>query len=143
MKPDVPAVLTDLSAKLRRDIIPELTGFQAGATSMTSAMLEMVAEDWDRCADRLIKENRALRALLARGAELMNDFTLEGVVESENDDFRISALSSANDKLRRALIDLHAHVEQRADDSARALEHAIWDELRRSVEARRISSASF
>ena len=64
-----------------------------------------VAQEWDRAAARLIAENAALRALLARG----------GVadVPADDGDLRVSALEAAAEALRFKLIDLHIAVEQR------------------------------
>ena len=46
-------------------------------------------------------------------------------------------------QLRALLTDLHAAVELRGDAEAKALDAAIWDALRASVEGRRIASANF
>lgn len=140
MRPFVPAAAADLAARLRSDIVPEVTGFRAGNVGMTAAMLDMIAEEWDRAAARLVEENIALRALLSRGAELTGARPPSGEV---GPDLRISALEAVNGTLREALIRLQASVEERTDAPARALDAAIWDELRRSVERRRISSANF
>ena len=140
MKPAVPMVAADLAARLRNDIAPQLAGFHASNVAMAAQMLDMVARDWDRAAARLFEENAALRALLARGAAITG-----GTPPSHAPDtnLRVSALDATNDALRRELIVLHAEVETRSDDAARALDTAIWDELRRSVERRRVASANF
>lgn len=135
MRPAVPAVAREVAGRLRTEIVPELTGFRAGNVGMTAQLLDMIAERWDAAAARLVEENEALRALLERG----------GVAGGggPDRDLRVSALEAENDRLRVALIDLHAAVERRDDDEARALDDAIWAELRRSVERRRIASANF
>jgi len=135
MKPSVPAAVANLAALLRDDIAPALTGFRAGNAGMAAAMFDMVAEEWDRAAARLVAENAALRAVLTRG----------GIEHAPGPDadLRVSALEAANEALRERLITLHAAVEQRDDADARSLENAIWDVLRASVENRRIASANF
>lgn len=135
MKPSIPVAAADLAARLRSEIVPELTGFRANNVAMGSAMIDMIAEEFDRAAARLFEENEAVRALLQRG----------GVASAapEAPDLRVSALEAANDRLRAALIDLQAALETRDDDEARALDADIWRELARSVDRRRVASANF
>jgi hypothetical protein len=134
VKPSLPELARDLAARLRTDIVPELGGFRAGNVAMTAAIVDMIGERWDGMAARLFEENAAFRALLSRGGVRVS----EGAM-----DLRISALEAENDRLRAALIDLHAAVEVRDDADARAIDTAIWAELARSVERRRISAANF
>jgi hypothetical protein len=141
MKPDIPLVLDDLAAKLRTTILPDLTGFQANMVGMTAAMLDMVAQDWDDAADRLVRENAALAVLLGEGSDVTGDPAFRNAAAEEAADFRISTLERINDQRRRALIDLHARVE--GDASAATLNSAIWDELRASTGRRRVASANF
>ncbi|MCK9543889.1 MAG: hypothetical protein M0R03_17865 [Novosphingobium sp.] len=132
MKPDVTRAAGFLANMLREDIVPELTGFRAGNVSMTAAMLDMIAEEWDRAAARLVAENADFAALLGNDA-----------VKDATPDLRISALTARNEDLRTRLIALHADVETRDDPQAKDTETTIWAALRRSVEARRIASANF
>ncbi|MBL8649508.1 MAG: hypothetical protein JNL35_03800 [Sphingopyxis sp.] len=135
MKPSIPAAATDLAERLRAEIVPELTGFRANNVAMGSAMIDMIAEEFDRAAARLFEENEAVRALLRRGGLAADAPT--------KPDLRVSALEAENDRLRAALIDLQAALETRDDDDARALDADVWRELTRSVERRRIASANF
>ena len=141
MKPSIPAAASDFAARLRSEIVPELTGFRANNVAMGSAMIDMIAEEFDRAAARLFEENEAVRALLQRGAALVG-----GVAAPEaraQPDLRVSALQAENDLLRSALIDLQTSLETRNDGDARALDDDIWRELAQSVERRRIASANF
>jgi hypothetical protein len=135
MKPGVSRSVANFAGLLRNDIAPELTGFRAGNAGMMAEMFDMVAQEWDRAAARLVAENAALRAVLARGG--VTD------VPADDGDLRISALEAANETLRLRLIDLHIAVEQRNDHAAKSLEEAIWALLRDGVENRRIASANF
>lgn len=135
MKPSVSAAVANLAGLLRDDIAPALTGFRANNAAMMAAMFDMVAEEWDRAAARLVAENASFRAVLARGG-------VAGVPDDDGD-LRVSALEAANEDLRARLTELHAAVELREDEEARALDTAIWDALRASVEGRRIASANF
>lgn len=138
MKPGISAVVANAAHHLRDDIAPQLTGFRAGNAGMIAAMLDMVAEEWDRAAARLVSENAELRRVLADGAAY-----LSGPAEDQapDADLRVSALERENERLRERLIELQTAVETR--DDAGALNQAIWDLLRRSVDTRRIASANF
>ena len=140
MKPDLPAVLTDLADKLRNNIVPELQGFRAGSVSMTAAMLDMVVDRWDAAAHHLVEENEAIVRLLARGAPLVGT---PAAPACDRADLRISSLSRLNDNLREALTNLHELVEGRKDEASQDLNRDIWVELRRSVNRRTIRSANF
>ncbi len=141
MRPSIPAAASDLAARLRSEIVPELTGFRANNVAMGSAMIDMIAEEFDRAAARLFEENEAVRGLLQRGAAL--GVGSDAPKAPANPDLRVSALEAQNDRLRAALIDLQAAVETRDDSDARALDADIWAELARSVERRRVASANF
>lgn len=141
MKPDIPAVLEDVARKLRETILPDLKGFQANMVGMTAAMLDMTAEAWDGAADRLVQENAALATLLAQGSALTGDPAFRDAAKEEAQDLKISTLERLNDQRRRALIALQARIE--TDQSAQALNSAIWDELRASTERRRVTLANF
>jgi hypothetical protein len=141
MKPDIPAVLEDVARKLRETILPDLKGFQANMVGMTAAMLDMTAEAWDGAADRLVQENAVLATLLAQGSDLTGDPAFRDAAKEDAEDLKISTLERINDQRRRALIDLQARIE--TDESAQALNTAIWDELRASTERRRVALANF
>ena len=143
MRPPVGPVAARLATKLSQDIAPKLEGFNAGNAAMMGAMLQMISEEWDRAASRLVEENVAIRAILRRAADVLGDATLREAAAGDDKDLRISSLDAANDRLRRQLTDVHARVEERQGAEARALETAIWDELRASVARRRISIANF
>ena len=140
MKPDIPAVLAELAGLVARNAAPDLDPAErAGALGLSAALLGMAAEAWDGAAQRLVEENRALRALLSDAGDRAGaDAALAG---AEDDDLRISVLSAANARLRAGLIALQAAVEAEDSPEARALESRIWGELRLSTERRHMSSA--
>ena len=140
MKPDIPAVLAELAGLVARNAAPDLDPAErAGALGLSAALLGMAAEAWDGAAQRLVEENRALRALLSDAGDRAGaDASLAG---AEDDDLRISVLSAANARLRAGLIALQAAVEAEDSPEARALESRIWEELRLSTERRHMSSA--
>ena len=140
MKPDVPAVLAELAGLVARNAVPGVDPAErAGALGLSAVLLGMAAEAWDGAAQRLVEENRALRALLtSAGDRAGRDAWL---AEGDDDDLRISALSAMNARLRAALIDLHSAVERDPSPEARELEAEIWEELRLSTERRLMSGA--
>lgn len=140
MKPDIPAVLAEIAGLAARNAVPDVDPAErAGALGLSAALLGMAAEAWDGAAQRLVEENRALRALLAGAGERAgrNAWLASG----SDDDLRVSALSADNARLRAALIELHEAVEGDEVPEARALEARIWEELRLSTERRRMSGA--
>ena len=141
MKPAVSAVAANMAANLRDDIAPQLSGFRAGNAGMMAAMMDMIAEEWDRAAARLVGENADLRRVLARGAAFLGGPA--GQLDVADQDLRISALERENELLRAQLIELQAAVEQDQSADAQAIDEMIWDVLRRSVESRRITAANF
>lgn len=143
MKPPVAPVAAFLATRMSQEIAPKLEGFSAGNAGMIGAMLQMMSEEWDRAASRLVEENAAIRVLLRRAAAVLGDASLDAAAAEDDSDLRVSSLDAANDKLRRTLTDVHSRVEATAGTDARALETGIWEELRVSVARRRISLANF
>lgn len=140
MKPDIPAVLAELAGLVARNAVPDVDPAErAGALSLSAALLGMAAETWDGAAQRLVEENKALRALLSDAGDRAgrNAWLSQGI----DDDLRVSVLAAANARLRSALIELHAAVEGDDAPDARALETRIWEELRLSTERRQMSTA--
>lgn len=123
MTPEVPAVLAQLAAIAGRNAMPGVPDPErASDLGLTAMLLTIAAEVWDGEASRLVEENRALRVLLpADGAD---------------DDLRLSALKAENKRLRALLIEAQIAAEA-AGDAAR--QDAIWAELLRSTERRKLS----
>jgi hypothetical protein len=123
MTPEVPAVLMQLAVVVARNADPAVPPAErASDLGITAMLLQLAAEVWDGAAARLVEENRALRELLG--------------VTGADDDLHLSALKAANDALRAKLIKAHIAAEQ-AGDQAR--QDAIWAELLRSTERRKLS----
>lgn len=136
MTPSVPAVLAEIAGLAVRNAQPDIPPAErASSLGLSAALLAMAAEVWDGTAARLVEENRAVRALLARGGEVGLDFA--ALAAGDDGDLRISALQAANDALRAALIELHAAAESQGA----ALEADIWAELRASTERRKMAAS--
>ena len=148
MKPDVTAVLADLTGRLAMEIAPKVQpAFLAGSLSLIAGVLSAVAEEFDRAADRRAEENAAIRGIFAAAAGLDLPQTLAGrlaaLAATADTSLRVSALEAANAELRAALIELHAAVEVSDDPRAKALNEAVWKELAASTERRRLSGGNF
>ena len=148
MNPDVDKVLAHLAGTLLLEVAPLIPVDYAQKNTQLAAMLLMASvEEWDRSVERRVEENRALRALFRDALPLVADSELCGRLEEASADpglpLRVSAQGPENDRLRALLIELHAHVEELDSPKARRLEDAIWDELRRSTERRRLTISPF
>ncbi|HEU4427506.1 MAG TPA: hypothetical protein VFT98_02035 [Myxococcota bacterium] len=148
MKPDPQRMLEQIAATLAADVMPNV---QPRYRQMNVALLAGLAlaarEEFERAAARRVEENAALRALFAGAAPVVADASLaqrlREAAAASDADLRISALDASNRALRALLIELHAHVEGLATPAAHALDSAIWAELVRSAERRRLSAAPF
>jgi hypothetical protein len=129
MKPAVTIALAELAERLRTDLMQELTGFRVNVAAMGAAMLDMVADEWDGAAARLVRENRAFRTLLG--------------TTGEDEDLHLSALTAENDRLRGLITEEMARLENDPAPDAQTLLAAIWTELARTVQERHIRSANF
>lgn len=135
MKPEVPSVLGEMAQLLVRNADPSVhPADRASALGLTALLLGFAAEAWDSAAHHLVQENRAVHALLVRGAAYAPP-----PAPPAEEDLRLSALGAENARLMAALIALHAAVELRPEASA--LNEAIWAELRASTERRKTASS--
>lgn len=146
MTPKIPDVLADLAGLVARNAMPDVDPAErASALGLSSMLLSIAAQEWDRAAARLVEENGAVRALLAEAPAVLGEGELAGrlwdLSAGRDEDLRVSALETANAALRAALIELHAAVEALPGEAARRLDAAIWAELRTSTERRQIAGA--
>ena len=136
MTPPVPAVLAEIAGLALRNAMPDVhPADRASSLGLSAALLGMAAEVWDGTAARLVEENRAVRALLARAGEVGLDFT--ELAAGDDADLRISSLQAANDALRAALIALQTAAEAKSP----ALDADIWIELVASTERRKMAAS--
>jgi hypothetical protein len=125
MTPEVPSVLAELSALLMKNAMPGVPEPErASDLSLSAMLLAVAAEIWDRQAQILVEENRAVRALLGQAGD--------------DPDLRLSVLQAENNRLRVALTEAHAAAEAAGDEPRQA---AIWVELIASTERRKLSMA--
>ena len=139
MNPEVDQILNLSAQQLMGTLAPLLpTGYAQGAAALTSFMLILSAEEYDRAADIRVADNADMRALFAELAPRIGDAALkqklEAAAASRDPSLKISALDEANYDLRRLLIALHTHVETLKD--SRDAERRIWGLLTASAQRR-------
>jgi hypothetical protein len=148
MRPRVETVFQTMAMDLIERVIPAISpSYHQGTVGMIATLLAIVSEEWDRAASRRIEENNRLRELFRQAAPAVNDPALRSrifqLAKTADSDFHITALENNNCALRAALVALHAHVETQTSAEARKVEAAIWIELAKSTERRRLMSAQF
>ena len=148
MRPRVETVFQTMAMDLIERVIPAIgPSYHQGTVGMIATLLAIVSEEWDRAASRRVEENNRLRELFKQAATTINDPALRSrifqLAKTADHDFHITALENNNCALRAALIALHAHVESQTSAEARKVEAAIWHELAKSTERRRLMSAQF
>lgn len=148
MKPDVGAVLETTAAKLLFEMAPQMQPpFMQGTITVLGILLSLLREEWDRCAQRRVEENQAMRQLFRHAQAHVADDGLRqrlaAAADGADASVRISDLDAANGALRSLLIELHAHVEEQKGEAAREVEARIWQELLASTERRRFTLAPF
>ncbi|MGI8925296.1 MAG: hypothetical protein ACR2HN_01455 [Tepidiformaceae bacterium] len=144
MRPDPVQVLYGLAGVLTTEIAAEMaTPFGLQTVNGAAGILAMIAQEYDRAAARLAAENEAVAHLLRRAADSLPAGELAGRALAEagsplNEDLHVSRLQAENDRLRRALVEVHAAIESLPGEQARAMDEAIWDELRQSTRRRHL-----
>ena len=148
MSPDPGRVLELVMQALAVEIAPNIEPAYAKASVGAQAMLLMaVREEFDRAAARRAEENAALRELFAEAVAAVADPALgerlDAAARETEASLRVPDLDQANASLRALLIELHAHVETLSTGAAKRIDAAIWAELARSTERRRLAIQAF
>ena len=148
MRPEIPVVFQTIGLDLMVRVIPEISSaYHQGTIGMLATILLIAADEWDRGASRRVEENARMREMFRGAAPVVKDRALRdrllALAATIDDDVRISTLETSNCRLRAALIDLHAHVEDLEGADARRVEEEIWRELGKSTERRALSTAPF
>lgn len=124
--------------RFARDLRTPYAQHDAHLAGVTALVL---AQEIDRLADRLQRENAAVAALLGDAQPLLPGALRERVAEAvqrEPADIRVSTLEARNNELRTLLIDVHAAVEDDPALAARALDERIWVEYREAARRRHV-----
>ena len=131
MKPDNDVLLRSLAQTLASDTIPKIpTSYGRADAALMVEILLAVAGDLGEAASRIFEENRALRTMFSKASEMVKDEKLRKQLlqasETSDDDIRISSLEESNRKLSALLIQLHEHVEGRAEEQISHIEMEVW-----------------
>lgn len=161
MIPQAGTYLDRLATQLGGPVASRLpTAYEQACMLREPMHLRAVRVEFERAAARRVEENQALRALLQRGAclpglALAHRRAWTEAAATQDADLSVSALQAGNDLLRGLLIELHAVLEAMTQDDQAApqaapsseevtvLLEAVWLELRRSTERRRLPSDRF
>ena len=138
MKPEVDQILGLSAGQLMGQLAPLLpNSFAIGGASLIGVMMTFAAQEYERGADIRVAENGDLRALFRDAASQVGDAELKTMLAkaaaTEDRSLKISMLNAENTELRRVLIHLQAHAEEKG---LTALERRIWDLLKASADRR-------
>jgi hypothetical protein len=143
MRPTPDKVLAGVATALFMDITPDVrTPFGQSAAGMAGTLTLVLAQEVDRLVDRLHSEATAIAALLMDARELLlppdQDVVDAAMQALPPPDLKVSTMQAANDRLRAALITVHAAVEALDSAEARAMNARIWEELKESTRRRHV-----
>ena len=138
MKPEVDQILGLSAGQLMGQIAPLLpNSFAIGSASLLGIMMTFAAQEYERGAEIRVAENAEMRALFRDAASQVDDAELKTMLSkaaaTEDRSLKISMLNAENTELRRVLIRLQAHAE---DKGLRELERRIWNVLKASADRR-------
>ena len=138
MKPEVDQILGLSAGQLMGQMAPLLpNSFAIGSASVLGMMMMFAAQEFERGADIRAAENADMRSLFRDAAAKVGDAGLKSALSkaaaTEDRSLKISALNAENTELRRVLIRLQAHAEEKG---LRDIERRIWDVLKASADRR-------
>ncbi|MBR0799645.1 hypothetical protein JQ615_30165 [Bradyrhizobium jicamae] len=123
-----------LAQRITNDLIPKAPdAYTIADLGLITALLGMIAQDFDRAADLLVSQHEAVCPILREAAARMAGSDLASRIEATlaqaPTSLRISDLSARSDATLRLMIEAHAAVEVAADAGAnwaKRLDEAIW-----------------
>jgi len=141
MKPEVDQILSISAGQLLATAVPLLpNNYAQGSTSVLAFMMFFCAQEYERGAEIRACENSEMRELFGELSANVTDRELKEKITtaalSADSSLLISALDKSNADLRKLLIALQVHFEERGDAEARACEKRIWKVLKASAERR-------
>lgn len=144
MRPDVSRTLQGIGMNLLVNVAADVkTPFGLQTVNLAGALALMASEEAERAAERLTTENRIVRELLREGLPLAGASSAAveaGLATPAAANLLVSSLQAENDALRRALIELHAAVEDSSAPEAAAFNERIWAELVESTRRRQFQA---
>jgi hypothetical protein len=148
MKPDVNRALEVSAIALMTRLGPRLpNAYERSNAGALGALLLALREEFERGAARRVEENAAIRGLFIDALPIVADAALADRLRTAgaaiSKDLTITALEAENAALRGELLELHAHAETLESAEAKSRVEAIWRELSRSTERRKLAMAMF
>lgn len=148
MKPEPARVLQGVGMTLLTTVLGDAqTPFGQQTVSVAGGLVFMVADEFDRAADRLVVENAIVRDILIDARPLLPPAMRSGIdtaIATRSTSYKVSALQAENDVLRGALVDVHAAVDAIDSDEAKvaaqAFSERIWAELVASTRRREFAT---
>ena len=145
MKPRLDALIIGAATTIATRLIPAISeeSYAMGDAQLTALTLILVAQEVDRAADTLWRENAAMRVLFGDLADqpalgdMRDDLRAAALTTDQN--LRISTLSVAHDGLSSLLIMLHTRVEEIDEDWAKAANRSILRLLKDGAAARMVA----
>jgi dienelactone hydrolase len=143
MKPGIADLLMNAATTLGAEVAPHLAEkpYALGHTGTIGIMLVFLAQEADRAAETLSRDNAEMRALFAAAAgdrllpeEMQTALARAAAGEGQN--LHLSVLEAENAALKAVLIALHAVVDDRIDEAARRLQVDICRHLKASADRR-------
>jgi len=134
MRPSGEHILQAVATALITEYVPAMTAEKAQAElGLFALLIGVVSEEMERGTARRVEENKELRGLFAESLFVVEDRDLKSrlgkAAESEETDYRVSALDKANCDLLELLTELHAHGVGLEGEGARKVEETIWKAL--------------
>ncbi|OGO50955.1 MAG: hypothetical protein A2148_02370 [Chloroflexi bacterium RBG_16_68_14] len=148
MRPNGEELLRGIQNTLATYVLPEIESAHARfELVLVTALLGVVASEWDGAAQRLVDDNGALRELAGRGAAALAGRAeaggpadeLRSLAGEADSSLRLSELSAANGRLRAALARLGALLEGSDAPALRELRVAVIEHLRAEAQGRALS----
>ena len=138
-------ILAGVENALREKILPLIgDDFARNELHLAASLIAAERDERDAMVALLVEEHDRLRSLFAAAAAKVDDAALRQRLETaateRTSNFRISALEEVTRELRGLLVELHIHVEARAEGAARELDTAIWRAIRDTERARNPAS---
>ncbi len=143
MTPNLPELLMGNLIAISTPPPPESAGeFAGGRIGVIGMISFMAAQEAEKGVAVRVAENRAIRALFADAVKegwAPSLASLDALAKGEDDDLTLSGVDAANATLRRALIPLHAAIEDAPGAEGRAREVRILKLLREGAQSRALS----
>lgn len=134
MTPEVDGMINATATRLMTQVFPALPpGYGQSSAGLTGMLLLFAAQQFENAADIRVWENGEMRKLLTRGANWSRPAEIAPAPS-----LKISALNAENHALKKALIALHAAVEDAKGEAARTFERDILAFLEAASDRRRL-----